>query len=158
MGTPNFLAEKRVSNLIINRILFNHLRFLGEYHLSLHCSFVQLFYFEKRFCHLHPSTHPLSLSVRPPAHKRSLILFLFYGISLAENSENSEISEPSEQISEGDHHSANPTMMPSGEWWGVEATMEPVPRRGTRYTQSNESTQYIHESTHSLHESSTISK
>ena len=69
---------------------------------------------------------------------------IIFDVSLTENSECSEVSE---QIAEGDHHSAtlklegiskcklhevqrtvpmalklpsNPTMMPSGEWWGEE--------------------------------------
>ena len=50
--------------------------------------------------------------VRAPTRKRSLITFPSFAICLAESSESSE------QIAEGDHQSANPTMMPSGEWWG----------------------------------------
>lgn len=60
-------------------------------------------------------------------HTRSLTsLSIFIVVSVTESSESSEcseISEVSEQISEGDLQSANPTMMPSGEWWGEKATM-----------------------------------
>ncbi len=75
-------------------------------------------------CYHHfPHPHfPLSL----PAHaffEKSSIFIVVSVTESSESSECSEISEVSEQISEGDLQSANPTMMPLGEWWGEKATM-----------------------------------
>ena len=71
--------------------------------------------------HHFPHPHfPLSLSAHAFFEKSSIFIVVSVTES-SESSECSEISEVSEQISEGDLQSANPTMMPSDEWWGEKA-------------------------------------